>query len=211
MDTISTPQTRGPNAPINNPTTTIPTYDPSTFKQHLHTLPLELRQQILTLFLSNAISTATEKDIAFNASLRNLYRRTATCRFECHLHDTFQYHRDLPCLHMRDIRCAGCGYIHYRLGQLDIYLPNVSVWAEFCKEGYEEFVEGGGVVGMMVQEAIRDVYEGRRGELGHEWGWEGHLRVQEMSKKVFLKNFVAKARLRAAKSKKTWAQVVAGK
>ncbi|TLD35246.1 hypothetical protein E2P81_ATG11365 [Venturia nashicola] len=191
-------------------TATKSSYDPSTFKQHLHTLPLELRQQILTLFLSTALTTATEKDIQFNASLRNLYRQTATRRLECPYHDAFQYHQQLPCLHMRDIRCFGCGNIHYRLGKLEIYLPNVAVWAEFCKEGYEGFIEGGGVVEGMVREAIRGVYEGRRGELGFEWGWEGRLRVQEQVKKGLLRNFLDLAKGMVEARKKTWAQVVAG-
>ncbi|KAE9984125.1 hypothetical protein BLS_003023 [Venturia inaequalis] len=212
LTTISTLQISGPTTLTSNTTTTSkPSYDPSTFKQHLHTLPLELRQQILTLFLSTAISTAAEKDTVFNTSLRNIYRQTATRRLECPFHDAFQYHRQLPCLHMRDIRCAGCGHVHYRSGELDIYMPNVSVWAEFCKERYEAFVEAGGVVAKMVQQAVRRVYEGRSGELGNEWGWEGHLRVQQLAKKAVWRNYVGKAKARAEANKKTWAQVVAGK
>lgn len=203
--TVSTTQLK------NTTTTTTPTHDPATFKEQLHTLPLELRQQILTLFLSTALTTATEKEIQFNTSLRNLYRKTAIRRSECPFHSALQHNRYLPCLHVQDVRCSACHGIHYRLGKLDIRLPNVFVWAEFAKNEYGGFVEAGGVVENMVQEAIRGAYDGRRERLEGEWGWERQLEMQELAKEDLLRSFVVNAKAKmGAKKKKTWAQVVAG-
>lgn len=75
------------------------------------------------------------------------------------------------------------------------------------------FIEGGGVVEKMVQEAIRRVYEGRGGELKGEEGWEDQLRVLEKAKAGFLGGFVEKAKKDFYEARReakvlTWAQVV---
>lgn len=89
----------------------------------------------------------------------------------------------------------------------------MSIWvAEFCKREYVGFIEAGGIVEKLVLEAIRRVYEGRRGELEGEEGWEDQLKVLERAKAGFFGGFVEKAKrdyeTRVEGKGLTWAQVV---